>query len=249
MVTRKKASLLFSIFMLTSVMLSSCSLFAASPTIEPTVTVSPAPSATPTVTPTPEPTATPTPYHPGGPDIISLYVNRTLVTGEYKTTWVTGKDIGVFYAYPMREAGVAKLPFMDLFKLYWNTDLFPNADEYKIGYFLSFTLKSSEVVEMTIRLPRDCPKDPSAYFYQFIEIYVYDNLHRIPGPTFYHLEESSTFDETIMTSIKLTAGTRSEEVVSARLTAFVFKDDSDFDPATGRYIGQTSCTIDVLKDN
>jgi hypothetical protein len=148
----------------------------------------------------------------------------------------------------MRKESVEKLPYMDLFKRYWNQDLFPKADEYKIGYFLSFTLKSDEIIEMTIRLPKDCPKDPNAYFYQYIEIYVYDNLHRIPGPTFYHLEESSTFPETIMTSIKLTAGTNSKEVVSARLTAFVFKDDSDFDPVTGRYAGQTSYTIDVLKN-
>ncbi len=218
----------------------------AAPTPSPTLT--PPPTSTPAPTVTPLPTPSPTPYHPGGPDIISLYENRQLIKDEFTTTWVTGKDIGVFYAYPMREPSVAKLPYMDLFKKYWNTDLFPNADDYKIGYGLTFTLKSSEVFSMTIRLPKDCPKDPKAYFYPFIEVYVYDNLHRIPGPTFYHLEESSTYPNTIMTSIKLTAGTKSSEVVSARLTAFVFKDDSDFDPVSGDYIGKTSYTIDVLKN-
>lgn len=242
----KKSLNILSILIAASLQLSACSGLSATPTSLPTAT----PTLVPTATPSPEPTPSPvpTPYHPGGPDQISLYIKRHLVVGEYRTTWVTGKDIGVFYAYPTRKETVESLPFMDLFKLYWNTDFFPNADEYKIGYHLTFTLESSEVVEMTIRLPRDCPKDPNAYFYQYIEVYVYDNLHRIPGPTFYHLEESSTYDETIMTSIKLTAGTRSSEVVSAVLTAFVFKDDNDFDPVTGEYIGRTSYEIAVLKN-
>jgi hypothetical protein len=179
--------------------------------------------------------------------MISLYLNRKLVVDEFKSTWVTGKDIGVFYAYPTRKESVENLKFMDLFKLYWY--LFPKADDYKIGYYLTFTLKSSEVVEMTIRLPKDCPKDPKKYFYQYIEVYVYDNLNRIPGPTFYHLEERSTNAKTIMTSIKLTAGTKSSEVVSARLKAFVFKDDSDFDPVTGYYIGKTSYEVAVLRNS
>lgn len=229
-------------------LLSACFSHTGNPSGETILTPSPAPTSSPTPSPSPEPTVSPTPYHPGGPDLLSLYVNRTLVVDSYQTTWVTGKDIAVFYAYPTRKEHVESLKYMDLFKKYWNTDLFPNADDYKIGYHLKFRLKSSEEYELTIRLPKDCPKDPNAFYYPYIEIYVYDNLHRKPGPTFYHLEEQSTYAETIMTSIKLTAGQKSSEVESATLTAFVFRDDSDFDPETGRYIGQTSYTVDVLKN-
>ncbi len=187
----------------------------------------------------------PTSYHPGGPDLINLYVNRTLITDSYKTNWIKGKDIGVFYAYPTSKGKVESLKFMDLFKLYWYK--YPKADDYKIGYNVKIILNSKEIIDMNISLPKDSPKDPKAYFYQYIEIYVYDNLHRIPGPTFYHLEPKSTYPETIMTSIKLTAGTKSEDVDSIKLTAFIFKDDSDFDTASGNYIGKTSCGIDILR--
>ncbi|MHB1453980.1 MAG: hypothetical protein ACYCYM_08555 [Saccharofermentanales bacterium] len=242
---------ILSVLVITMILsLAACS----APTAAPAGTSADAPTAGGTPSPMPSattaPTASPTegPYHAGGPDLIRLYLHRNLVVDEFRSTWVTGRDIGVFYAYPTSIPSVENLPYMDLFKRYWNTDLYPDANDYKIGYRLRFTLKSSEVVDMTIRLPEDCPKDPDAYFYQFIEIYVYDNLHRIPGPTFYHLEPSSTYDDTIMTSIKLTAGTRSSEVVSAALTVFIFRDDSDFDPVSGEYIGRTSYEIEVLRD-
>lgn len=231
------------ILIMVMLLLSACSFTP----IQITVIPSPSPTAVPTATPSPEPTPIPTPVppsHVGGPDVIGMYINRQLLGAEYKTAWVTGKDIGIFYIYPTRREVLDPMPFKDQFLTYWN--LFPNSKEYKIAYDLSFTLKSSEVVNLVIRAPKDCPKDPNAYFYPFIEVYVYDNLNRIPGPTFYHLEESSTHPETIMTSIKLTAGTRSSEVVSVKLTAYIYK-EGDFDPATGHYIGQTQCEVAVQK--
>lgn len=246
MKTKECIGILSALAIAIAFVLAACSVPTATSNNTPTAGSTPSPIPTATTAPTASPTEGP--YHVGGPDIIRLFLNRRLVVDEFKSTWVTGKDIGVFYAYPTSKPSVESLPYMDLFKKYWNTDLYPNADEYKIGYHLIFTLKSSEIIDMTIRLPKDCPKDPKAYFYQYIEVYVYDNLHRIPGPTFYHLEETSTFSNTIMTSIKLTAGSRSSEVVSATLTAFVYKDDSDFDPVSGKYIGKTSYEIDVLRN-
>jgi hypothetical protein len=236
--------------------LSGCSFpmtsISSEPTYAPTSesTSTPMPTSTPTAEPLP--TLSPTPYHPGGPDMIRLYEHRKLVRDEFRTRWIKGTDIGVFYAYPVEKESVETLPYMDLLKKYWV--IFPQADRYKIGYNVQIRLLSGEIIDKTIRLPKDSPKDPNAYFYQFIEIYVYDNLNRIPGPTFYHLEESSTYANTIMTSIKLTAGTRSDEVDSIVLTAFVFDggDDGDgdeeFDPTTGKYIGQTYWTIDVVPE-
>lgn len=246
------------LLILTTALLSSCSLPAtgtasgktgtsypeSSVSMSQVVTNFPELTLEPTLELTPQPSVKASVFEAGAPDLINLYVNRQKVSGEYTTNWIKGKDIAVFYAYPTQKESVENLKFMDLFKLYWYK--FPKADDYKIGYFLTFTLESSEIIELPIRLPKDCPKDPKANFYQYIEVYVYDNLHRIPGPTFYHLEPASTFDNTIMTSIKLTAGTRFEEVVSAKLTAFIFKDESDFDPSTGKYKGPVSCTVDVI---
>ena len=219
-------------------------------------------SSVDTTTPTPEPSPTPspTPYHPGGPDMIRLYEHRRIVRDEFRTRWVKGTDIGVFYAYPVEQETVESIPFMDLFKKYWY--VFPQADRYKIGYNVLIRLQSGKTIDKVIRLPKDSPKDPAADFYPFIEIYVYDNLNRIPGPTFYHLEESSTFANTIMTSIKLTAGARSDEVESIQLTVFVFDvgdtvgedggadggSGTEFDSVTGKYIGKASWTIDVVPE-
>jgi len=244
MARNKIPGLLIAAILSTLVLFSSCSVPTAQGTITPTAGPTSEPSAAPSPEPAPSPTPAP-PSHAGGPDLIGMYVNRQLLGTEYKTTWVTGKDIGIFYIYPTHMASLDPMSFKDQFLTYWNK--FPNSKEYRIVYDLSFTLKSSEIVTLKIRAPKDCPKDPKAYFYQFIEVYVYDNLNRIPGPTFYHLEESSTNPETIMTSIKLTAGTKSAEVVSAKLTAYIYK-DGDFDPATGNYIGQTSCEVAVLKN-
>ena len=240
---KKRISILIILVLSAALMLPACSSVTITPTAVPASSPSPLPTAT--LTPEPTPTPTPAPYHVGGPDIMGLYVNRSLLKAEYKTKWVTGKDIGIFYVYATKQETLQALPYKDQFLLFWKK--FPNASEYRIAYELSFTLKSSEVVTLKIRKPKDCPKDPNAYFYQFIEVYVYDNVNRIPGPTFYHLEESSTNADTIMTSIKLTAGTKSSEVLSATLKAFIYNSDSEFDPVTGNYIGKLQSEVAVLK--
>ena len=104
-------------------------------------------------------------------------------------------------------------------------------------------MKSSEVVTLTIRSPKDAPKNPEAYFYQYIEVYLYDGIN-LKG-WYSHLVESKMKKNTLMTYIKLTAGSKISEVESASLTAFVFKDDSDFDPHSGVYVGPVSYKIAI----
>jgi hypothetical protein len=210
------------------------------------VTPEPTPASTPMPTPSPAPEPTPTPtgtpvVHEDGPQIIGIYLpsdgHQALLT-EYNEKWVKGIDIATFHAVATNDKKVGSST-SGVFLAYWNK--FENAKQFKVGYILSFTLKSGEIVKLTIRGPKDAPKDPSKNFYQYVEVYMYDAVHQIGR----HSHLTAMKPDTFLTSIKLTAGSKIEEVQSIRLTAFVYKDDSDFDPVTGEYIGGVSYTIPI----
>ena len=220
---------------------------APSPSPSPSLTPAPTATASPTPSPTPEPTATPV-THDGGPDTVGIYEVSKRSDRKLLTTldhpWVRGRDIAWLSTYASQEPEL-KGRYTSLFNNCWNKN--PNGDAYKIGYCVSYNLKSGETFKLWIQSPGDAPKDPKKYFYQFIEIYLYDDLHS--GVHYSHLLESQVKKNTLMTSIKLTAGKKIEEVESAKLMAFIFKDDTDFDPTTGEYIGPVSYEIPVTRGN
>lgn len=225
-------------------------------TPEPTVVIPPEPTPKPTPIPTPEPTPEPTPsptpsptIEPGAPDVIGIYTrgsSRTLIE-EFEGKWKRGKDIYIFDVYATQKELLEKNSHKALFEDYWFA--FPKADEYKIGYCVKFTLDTGVTHKLMIRLPKDCPKDRKAFFYPYVEIYVYDNINLRPGVKFYHLEEKTTYPHTLMTSIKLTPGVRIDEVTEIELTTFIYKDNNDFDVVTGDYIGNVSYTIPVRRSD
>lgn len=252
-------------------LLSACSIPSAngtnkpmpSDTIIPTtsITETPKPNATaepkatateppepPSATPESVPSLTLVPVFPeGAPVIIGLYErkSRKLAATEYTGQWIKGKDIVVFYTLPTRKESVEKVAPKTLIEKYWDNY---RKMGYRIGYRVSFTLKSGEIVTLNILSPKDAPPhDPSKYFSKFVEIYLYDNAKKDPDGDYgtWHLQERFMTKETLITSIKLTAGKRISEVTSIDLVAFVYKDNSDFDAATGEYIGPLSCEIPV----
>jgi hypothetical protein len=210
---------------------------------------SPSPTPAPAETPAPPPAATEPPQ--AGPDRIGFYLRSGTtyrLQNEFTGKWVKGKDICAFYTFASREETIQAGSYKKAFESYWFG--YPDADEYKIGFRVVFTLKSGETVDLTIRSPKDAPKDPKKYFYQFVELYMYDSRPVPPaGKKRMHLVESAMKADMIMTSIKVTAGSRISEVTSIGLTAFVYRDDGDFDPATGRYIGNVSYEMPIMKSN
>lgn len=217
-------------------------------TPEPTPESTPQPTPTPTPEPTPSPTPSPT-IEPGAPDVIGIYTrssSRTLIE-EFEGKWKRGKDIYIFDVYATQKELLEKNSHKALFEDYWFA--FPKADEYKIGYCVKFTLDTGVTHKLMIRLPKDCPKDRKAFFYPYVEIYVYDNINLRPGVKFYHLEEKTTYPHTLMTSIKLTPGVRIDEVTEIELTTFIYKDNNDFDVVSGDYIGNVSHTIPVRRSD
>jgi len=94
---------------------------------------------------------------------------------------------------------------------------------------------------MTIRSPKDIVHT------EYLEVYLYDSIHHKPGEWYSHLLENQMKDETLITSFKLTPGKEISQVESITLKNFVYKDDDDFDPATGIYIGRVSYEIEIKK--
>lgn len=214
----------------------------------PAPTDTPEPTDTPAPTDTPEPTPVPTPtpvMHDDGPNIVGIYAPNkngsaeNLVT-DYNVKWVRGKDIATFHGYATNEATVKGYNGA-LFTKYWNT--FTNAKDFKIGYILEYTLKSGETYKMTITKPEQVPKGgKEGYHYEYIEIYLYDAVHQ-KG---FHSHLTKSTDTMELTSIKVTPGTKIKDVDSIKLTAFVYKDDGDFDATTGDYIGNVKYEINII---
>ena len=204
-----------------------------------TLGVSFSPAATQTLpTPSLAPSAK---VEDGAPDIVGIYLrnsSRENLLTSYDLPWVKGKDIATFHAFASSDktlVGSTGGIFMNCWKK------FAKSENYKVGYSLSFTLKSSEVVNLTIRGPEDAPKDPSKVFYQYVEVYMYDAIHQ----TGFHSHLTKLEPNTLLTSIKLTAGTKIADVASIRLTAFVYKDGTFFDAKSGQYIGNVSYQIPI----
>lgn len=202
----------------------------------------------PTDTPLPSPTVTPapTPRPAYGVTMLSLYKNykaegaRKKINGSFESEWIQGQDISSFEAIASDTESISTdgRYFQDLWKAYWEP--FENHEDCKIGYYVRFDLKSGETVSKTILVPEDVED-----YKNYIENYLYDDIHQVPGQWYSHLLDEEVNEETVITSIKFTAGKDIAEVEDEiLLTAFVYYSDDDFDDE-GNYIGDTSCTIKI----
>ena len=75
---------------------------------------------------------------------------------------------------------------------------------------------------------------------------MYDDVHVTPGVWYTHLEDKDMKEDTIITSIKLTSGSRIAEVGDIVLTAFIY-DGADCFDADGIYIGAVSESIMITE--
>ena len=217
----------------------------------PPVKATVAPTAEPTPTPTPQPTPSPTPQPtptaiPGSrPDVISFYhpkdknySPRVRMGETYTGPWKKGKDIGSFEAIPSDEEVLDGSFFGDIFGAAWTA--FPDANSCKIGYTLRYTLDDGSEIRYTMLSPKHIEHT------EYIECWLYDDYHRKPHKFYSHLKPGTMKKETLITSIKLTAGRQISHVTDIWLTAFICASLDDFD-ADRNYIGPTSCTIHILK--
>ena len=221
------------------------------PTAAPTLEAEPTPEAHETPNPTPEPTPSPTPLPtptavPGSrPDVVSFYTPqgksyspRVRMGDTFSAKWKKGKDIGSFEVVASDEALLDGSFFGDIFGAAWKQ--FPDADACKIGYALRYTLDDGTEIRYSMLAPKHIEHT------EFIEVWLYDDYHREPHQFYSHLKDSQMKKDTLITSIKLTAGKEIDRVTDIWLEAFICASLDDFD-ADRNYIGGTSCTIHITK--
>ena len=195
-----------------------------------------------TEAPTPQPTDTPAPG--SRPDVVSFYTPkgksnsaRVRMGDVYSAPWKKGKDIGSFEVIASDEALLDGTFFGDIFGAAWKQ--FPEADLCKIGYTLRYTLYDGTEIHYSMLSPKHIEHT------EYIEVWLYDDYHREPHQFYSHLK--SVKSDTLMTSIKLTAGSKINDVTDIWLTAFVCSSLDEFD-ANRNYIGRTSCSIHIVKE-
>ena len=160
--------------------------------------------------------------------------------------WTAGQDIASFEAYatdvgsfPL-SAGAGQ-PLMDAWNGYW--DAFDGAAGCKIGYRITFSLDDGTQIDATILHPDDVLP-----YRDYLENYLYDDVHQTPGAWYSHLEPADMHEDTVITSIKCTAGQQVDRIASPiLLTAFVYNGDQDFSP-DGTYIGDVWYTIELTRE-
>lgn len=198
-----------------------------------------------TEAPTTEPTAPPTttePYIPEiTPDVVGIYIPagdgtraRTLIT-EFSGKRTAKTDIDCFEIFASDEPKLDGNSFRDMWNAAW--DAYEGAENPKIGFHITFQLPGGDEFSKQLLKPSD-----SADFFDFIEIYMYDDIHQAPGAWYTHLSDGDMKAETVISSIKLTAGSRISEVGDIRLTAFIYDGEDCFN-AAGEYIGLVSQTV------
>lgn len=163
--------------------------------------------------------------------------NRELIK-KYSNNWTYHNDISSFEVFYTNEESINGNYLQDTFKEYLNT--YTNIENYKIGYIISFITINGEI-NKTILSPKDTEE-----FFNYLEVYLYDDYHREKGVWYSHTTQEEYNDETLLTSIKLTAGKNISEIISdISLTAFTY-DYDDFDDY-GNYKGISKYTIIVKK--
>ena len=207
-----------------------------------TTTIRPQQTTTVTTQPT---TAVPTTvYVPViSPDTVGIYIPaedgtaaRKRIT-SFSSKRTAKKDIDCFEILASHDDLRPGYSFKGIWNEAWNAH--ENGKNTKIGLVLTLSLKNGEVITKQILNPGD-----SQSFYEYLEVYLYDDIHQTGW--YSHLEDKDMKEETIITSVKLTSGTKIGEVGDITLTVFLYSGSDCFD-AQGDYIGRVSETI-VIKE-
>jgi hypothetical protein len=150
--------------------------------------------------------------------------------------------IGLFFVIPSNESMITGSSFVKIWNNY--TKNYLDISNYKIGYNLKFTLKSGEEVNKTILSPDDAYE-----IFPKVMVFLYDDVNLIPGKKYYHVTQPEMKENTKLSSIKLVGDVETKNIISdIELTAFMYKDNTDFDAKTGKYIGKSLYTT-LIKIN
>ncbi len=158
---------------------------------------------------------------------------------EYESNFEYHKDISSFEVYYTNEESISNESQIKLFDRY--KDNYENVLDYRIGYKVSFNTIDG-MVSKTVLSPKDTND-----FYNILEVYLYDDYHR-NGGWYSHTTEEEFNKDTLLTSIKLTAGKEVDKITSdITLEAFTYMEE-DIDEL-GNYKGNSKYLITIKKSS
>ena len=181
-------------------------------------------------------------YRDDNPITLGMYLYngssepRELIS-EYSSSCVGIADIGSFEVFLTRDDSISSDNFQTVWQTYY--DDYQEIDNYRIGYYIEFNLSDGTSFNKLLLDPDDGDE-----FYDYIQIYLYDDVHQEIGSWYSHVTSDEYSDKTILSSIKLTASS-DWEMIKSPITLTAFSYDSDDDFKDGKYRGNSSYTITI----
>ena len=179
------------------------------------------------------------------PDVVGIYIpaddgTKTRVQiSEFTSVRKAKKDIDCFEIFASTVESVTGKSFRAMWNAVWESH--ENRDNAKIGFEIEFTC-GDNLVKKTLLKPSDAEE-----FFDYLEIYMYDDIHQTPGQWYTHLDDDDMKEETIISSIKLTSGSKIAEVGDIILTAFIYNGEDCFN-ASGAYIGTVISSVTIKEE-
>ena len=168
-------------------------------------------------------------YIDDNPIKLGLYSNKKL-TFEYKSNWLYLQDICSLEVYFTNVNEISILSQKEAWNYYYS--IYQDIDKYKIGYKVSFVAEGKSFTKTILK-----PSDVVDFAY-YVQIYLYDDINQVDDTYYGHLTDNNYNDNSIISSIKITAGSGIEHVESdINITVFTY-DNDDFDD-NNEYIGNS----------
>lgn len=169
---------------------------------------------------------------------------REFVEDLYESKWESGKDIMCFEVINTHEETIPGKVFKYLWEPIWFAT--EEASHYRIGYCIDFTLNNKESGGKTKVHKMILEPDDTLEYKEYMEFYLYDDYHQTPGVWYSHVEQSQYGDDTLLTSIKFTAGKNVAAIDGeVTLTAFMYDPEAKQFDASGDFTGSSKQTITV----
>ena len=166
------------------------------------------------------------------------YTDRKKLT-EYTTDWILNVDLCSLEIFYTNEDNIPGDKIKNLWTKYKNQ--YENIDNYKIGFNIDFDTKDKGHINKNILRPIDTEE-----IYSYMQIYLYDDINQKDEAWYSHITEEEYNDNSILTSIKLTGSTFTNEITSdIILTVFTY-DEDDFDE-NHQYRGNSKETITIKR--
>ncbi len=149
---------------------------------------------------------------------------------EWKVPWIVKEDIAVFDVIPSDKDVLNGSSYKDL----WisESEKVSNSGLVEPYFNISYTLVDGTVKTSFISDYTDAEAITAE---GYIEIYLYDDIHQEEDAWYYHLTDVTTTENSVISSIKITAGNYINDVNTITLTAYID--------------GSSSTTIDIIRGN